>query len=106
MDILQLVRSVRRFAQQFAYDLPGQQFVERVAAAREVPCLLVSHYSIHPSPLTATSSIHVHVAWQACSSLSCACLRHRGALKVYYTVQICMLRQRGPEHACLTWLML
>lgn len=50
MDILQLVRSVRRFAQQFAYDLPGQQFVERVAAAREVPCLLVSHYSIHPSP--------------------------------------------------------
>ena len=36
MDVLELVRSVRRFAQQFAYDLPGQQFVERVAAAREV----------------------------------------------------------------------
>ena len=35
--MLELVRSVRRFAQHFAYDLPGQQFVERVAAAREVP---------------------------------------------------------------------
>ena len=38
--MLELVRSVRRFAQQFAYDLPGQQFVERVAAAREVPKLI------------------------------------------------------------------
>lgn len=37
VNVLELVRSVRRFAQQFAYDLPGQHFVERVAAAREVP---------------------------------------------------------------------
>ena len=45
VDVLELVRSVRRFAQQFAYDLPGQHFVERVAAAREVPKLPLTPYS-------------------------------------------------------------
>ena len=36
VDVLELLRSVRRFAAHFAYDLPGQHFVERVGAAREV----------------------------------------------------------------------
>ena len=34
--MLELLSSVRSFAAHFAYDLPGQHFVERVGAAREV----------------------------------------------------------------------
>ena len=36
VDVLELLSSVRSFAVRFAYDLPGQHFVERVGAAREV----------------------------------------------------------------------
>ena len=40
-DVLDVVRSVRRFAATYAYNLPGQLFIERSAAAREVPFLLL-----------------------------------------------------------------
>lgn len=36
VDVLELLRGIRRFATSYAFNLPGQVFIERVSAAREV----------------------------------------------------------------------
>jgi hypothetical protein len=44
--MLEVVRSVRRFAAAYAYNLPGQMFIERSSAAREVhsPPFVTGHF--------------------------------------------------------------
>ncbi len=65
VDVLELVRSIRRFAAQFTYDLPGQQFIERVGAAREVwgACNLSAVFERIEPCLSLYFESHVRLAW-------------------------------------------